>query len=348
MPGDSGSMSRVALVWLLVLAGLLGLASHARAQAPRKTVVMLVDPRVLPLSRRLEQEIESLGLSVKALAADEPESVSLEDAARAAGAVAAIHIAPMGGGDVDMTIVDTTTGKTVSWKLVAPSSVDPAGSELIATRIVELLRASLLELAARRAAVTAAPQPHKPQKAAPAPAESAGGNGGSVALRVGPALLYSTRFRPGAQLQAALTWLPFNRFGVSASVLAPLLAARLTSPQGAVDLFASQYRLAGVIDALADSAPVSLRCSAGVEWERLRFEGRPVAPYSGATNSRSAWAPFAGIAPRFRVAKGAYIVTELMVALAYPNTVVRLAGREVTDFGKPLGTVALGLEVVWQ
>jgi hypothetical protein len=96
-----------------------------------------------------------------------------------------------------------------------------------------------------------------------------------------------------------------------------------------------------------DAGPVSLRGSAGVEFERLHFEGRAVAPYTGATNNRNAVAPFLGVMPRFRVAKGAYIATELTVGLSYPTTVVRLAGQEVTDFGKPLGTAALGFEAVW-
>jgi hypothetical protein len=125
------------------------------------------------------------------------------------------------------------------------------------------------------------------------------------------------------------------------------LAARLTSPQGSVDLFASQYRLAGVFEAGGESAPVSARCSAGVEYERLHFEGKPVAPYTGATNNRNALAPFVGVMPRFRVAQGAYIATELVVGLSYPTTVVRLAGHETTEFGKPLGTAALGFEAVW-
>ena len=143
-------MSRVAMVALLVLAGLAGLVSRALAEGAPRTVVMIVDPGVLPLSRRLGQEIESLGLVVKLVPADAAHSPSLEDAAIGAGAVAAIHIAPMGGGDVDMTILDGVTGKTVSSKFVAATTVEPAAAELIATRTVELLRASLMEIAARR------------------------------------------------------------------------------------------------------------------------------------------------------------------------------------------------------
>src|SRR5216683_1126525 len=140
-------MSRVAIVFLSVFACLAGLVSQARAESAPRMVVMIVDPGVFPLSRRLGQEIESLGLVVKLVPADASHSPSLEDAALTAGAVAAIRIAPMGGGDVDMTILDGVTGKTVSWKLVAATTVEPAAGELIATRTVELLRASLMEIA---------------------------------------------------------------------------------------------------------------------------------------------------------------------------------------------------------
>src|SRR3954465_5457322 len=106
----------------------------ARAEGgPPKTVVMVVDPSALPLALRLRQEIESLGLVVKWLPRHQPPS-SLEQEATTADAVASIRIAPMGGSDVDMTIFDRVTGQTVSWKLVAASTADPAAGELIATR----------------------------------------------------------------------------------------------------------------------------------------------------------------------------------------------------------------------
>jgi len=54
-----------------------------------------------------------------------------------------------------------------------------------------------------------------------------------------------------------------------------------------------------------------------------------------------------GLAARFRVAPSLFVLTELTAAIAYPRTVVRLAGREATDWGQPLGTAAIGLEVAW-
>jgi hypothetical protein len=337
-------MPRVAIISMLVLAACLSRSVRAHAQAPAKTVVMVADPRVLPLSRRLEQEIESLGLSVRVVSSDEPGAAQLADAAQAAGAVAVIHVASMGGGDVDMTVLDGATGRTVTWKLVAPTGVEPAASELMATRTVELLRASLLELATRRAHP---PEPaHVPaaQEAAASPGPSRDA-GQTLSLSLGPAALYSATFRPGAQLEAIFTWMPLPVLGLSGAALLPIAPPRLSSPQGSVDLFASLYRLGAVVQAGDGFSAVSLRCAAGVELDKLRFEGHPTSPYLGASENRTAWSAFAGIAPRFRVTSSVHIVTELVVALANPTTVVRIAGREVTSFGRPLGTAALGLEL---
>jgi len=340
-------MSRVAIVSLFVLAWLAGLVAPARAEGAPKTVVMIVDPGVAPLARRLRQEIESLGLTVKVVAVDAPRASSLEDEALAAGAVAAIRIAPMGGGDVDMTILDGATGKTVSWKLVAATTVEPAAAELIATRTVELLRASLMELAARRPSRADAAGSQEIQTVAQPAVDDARERDGGLSLFVGPALLYSADFRPGAQLQSTLTWMPLHRVGLSGAVLVPMVAPRYTSREGSVDLFASLFRLSGVVELGAKASPVSVRCMAGVEVARLHFDGTANAPYVSTSDNRTTWAPSAGVTARFRVAPSLYVITEVMAALAFPRTIVRLAGREATDWGRPMGTAAIGLELAW-
>jgi hypothetical protein len=343
----SGSIGRRALVTLCVLAGWLGLAAPAWAQASRKTVVMVVDSQLGPLSRRLAQEVEALGLTVKVVAAGVPAEPSLAQEALAAKAVAAIYVAPTADNDVEVTILDGATGKAVSWKFGGPASLDPATAELIPTRAVELLRASLLKLAARRAPPVAPSAAPVSEAATKPPTPAATDSTGSLAVMLGPALLHSMHLRPGAELQSSVTWMPLRRLGLKASVLAPLVASRLTSSQGSVELWATLFRLGGVVEIGRQAAPVSLRCEAGIEHERLRLQGRPNPPYRAATDSATTFSPFVGIAPRFRVTGGVYIVTDFVLALASPTTVIRLAGREVTDWGRPLGTVAVGLELEW-
>lgn len=339
-------MSRIAL-GLSLLALFSGVVARASAQNAPNTVVMVVDPSVLPIARRLTQEIESLGLVVRLIAAKSSDAPVRRDRALASGAVAEIHLAPVddAGGDVDMIILDGATGRTVDWKVPGPTAAEPTPLDLIATRTVELLRASLLELAARREAAAREQRtraPPEPPPALPAPEAEA-----RFSLATGPALLYSAHLRPGVLLQSSAVWLPFRSFGVSASALLPLAAADLETAEGTVDLLPSLYRLAPVFVAGGASAAVSLRCAAGVELDWLRFQGSAIAPYHSAQVTRRAWAPFASATTRFRAAHGFYVFTELSAAFAYPRTVLRVADRELTNWGRPLGTAAFGIELTW-
>jgi hypothetical protein len=330
--------------WPLLLAclGMLAGVPCARAQSASKTVVMLVDPSATPLALRLRQEIESLGFVVKWLSTERGRLPSLEREAASAGAVASIRIAPMGGSDVDMNIFDRVTGKTVSWKLVAPSSDDPAAGELIATRSVELLRASLVGVAARSA--SAAPR-HAESTPPPSQPPTALENAQHLSLLVGPSVLYSTELRPGVHVLSTLTYMPFARAGLSASVLAPVLPARLVRPEGTVELYTTLYRLGAVLEVTGKMAPVSLRLTAAAGLGRLQLNGQASAAYVGATDGRFIACPSLGVTAGFALASNLRFFVDATGSSAFPRTVVRLAGREATEFGRPALGAALGLEL---
>lgn len=312
-----------------------------RAEGAPKTVVMLVDPSALPLALRLRQEIESLGLLVKWLPPEHTSLPSLELEAKTASAVASIRIAPMGGSDVDMTIFDRATGKTVSWKLVAASTTDPAAGELIATRAVELLRASLVEMAARPAPAPVPP----PERDEPPPREPVPEPTEGLSLSVGPSLLYSTDFRPGVHVLSTLTWMPFFRAGLSGSVLTPITPARLVENEGTVELFASFYRLGGVLEVTGRRAPVSLRLTAAVGLGKLQLRGQASATYVSEVDDRFVACPSLGVATRVSVAPGLRLFADVTGSTGFPKTVIRLAGREATEWGRPALSAALGLEL---
>lgn len=296
---------------------------------------MSVDDRVLPLSRRLEQEIESLGMQVVFVPADSSEASS--------SAVAVIRLSPLGGDDIDMSIVDGA-GKTVRYQLISSNPGDSQASELIATRAVELLRASLLELAS-------APPRRAPGVVAPTPSTEARVDGqattarSTLSLSLGPAALYAARFGPGASLQGSLTWLPFPVLGLGLSAVVPIATPRLEATQGSVTLAANLFRLGGVVALGGGERPVSLRASAGIELDDLRFRGLAAEPYRSSDEHRVSWSGFVGVAPRFRVASNLHVVAELVVALASSSSRVRLAGEEVARFGRPFGTASLALEL---
>jgi hypothetical protein len=324
----------LALVW----------ASRATAEHAAKTVVMVVDPSALPLALRLRQELESLGLLVKWLPAERARLPSLEQEAASAGAVASIRIAPMGGSDVDMTIFDRAMGKTVSWKLVAASTADAAAGELIATRSVELLRASLLEMAARAAPPTPAP-PAEDNRPAVLEAPAAREAPESWSLLVGPSVLYSTDFSSGVHVLSGLTWMPFRRAGLSASVLSPVLPARLVRPEGVVELYGSFYRLGAVLEVTGNPSLVSLRLTAAAGLGRLQLRGAAGPNYVGATETHLVACPSLGVTARFVLAPHLRFFADATGSTAFPKTVIRLAGREASEWGRPALGAALGLEL---
>jgi hypothetical protein len=342
-------MTRAVVFLVAVLVCWAGGESSARGSGGPKTVVIVAAPSVQPLARRLGQEIESLGLGVKWISPEGPHLPSLEDEAKNAGAVASIRIAPMGSGDVEMTILDGVTGKTVSWKVGAATTSDPAAAEIMATRTIELLRASLLEIATRRSSVEAPPVPETQPPPGPLHDSPKVGDPptNSISLLAGPSLLYSTRWQPGVHTLTALTWMPIHRAGISASVLVPITPAKLTSQEGSVDLFASFYRLGAVLELTGSRSPVSLRITSGVGLGRLHLIGDAVSPYLGVSDDRFVVSPSLDIAARFFVAPDLSIFTDVMGSAAFPKTVIRLAGREVTGWGHPALAGAIGLELSW-
>lgn len=165
--------------------------------------MVLMDPGVPELARRLREEIDSLGFEVVNVREDDARQ-PLELRARALGAVAAIRITLFGPGTVDMSIVDRATGKTVSRKLAIATSSDPAATELIATRTVELLRASFMELSATHPARGDVPVPAEAR--ALSVVDEASRGSGSVSVTAGPALTFDGGgFGPSFGVWSALT-----------------------------------------------------------------------------------------------------------------------------------------------
>jgi hypothetical protein len=342
-------MSCAALRFVSMMACCVALQSGALAGASAKTVVVVTAPGVQPLARRLGQEIESLGLAVKWISPEGATPPSLEHEAVAAGAVASVRIAPTGSGDVELTIFDGATGKTASWKVAAATGYDPASGEITATRTIELLRASLLEMALRRApTIEPPPEPEVRPAARPVQERSVEEpSPTSLSLSAGPSFLYSAHWQPGVNMSTALTWMPVHRAGISASVTVPITSARLASQEGTVDLFATFYRLGAVLELMRPRSPVSLQLGAAAGLGQLHLIGEGTPPYLGATDDRVVVTPSVGITARFFLAPNVSLFANATGAAALPKTVIRLAGREVTTWGRPALAGGVGLEVSW-
>lgn len=133
-------MRRAAVTTLFIL-----VVTLFTAVAHAEKILLVDDADTRPVGVRLRAELVSLGFEVElALAPEvEPSRASLEQAAREAGAVAALRVRASRAG-VEVWVMDRVTSKTVLREVVFTGGDDEG---LVAVRAVELLRASLLEVA---------------------------------------------------------------------------------------------------------------------------------------------------------------------------------------------------------
>jgi hypothetical protein len=334
--------------WECVLCVALAHAPLARAtdDRPERASVLLVDPAMPALSKRLREEIESLGLAVTVLPERDPTE-PLEVRAREYGAVAAIRVTRSGSGSIEMTIADRTTGKTTTRRLDIVISSDPASAELVATRTVELLRASLMELSADHPARGDVPVTAEIEALAPEPL-STGERALSIALALGPALAVERSSGASVRAWASATGLARSGLGVTLQVTLPVTPARIESSEGRVEVDASVLELAGVFHHSWQPVPLATRFRAGILLSRLAVSGAANSPYVGVREDVFAWGPWLGAGVHWELTRNLGVVVAGDAAFAFPRTVIRSAGRPIATWGRPAGTGRFGLEWTWR
>ena len=192
-PGASvGVCGRARRLLLATLIGFSCSALRARSAAAEPagahTVVIVFEPHTEAMSQRLRQEIEAMGFAVE-LQPESADSASLDRLAEGSSAIAAIRVKPLEAGGVEMTVLDRATGKTVHRELGRVSASDPAGEELVATRTVELFRASLMELGPTIPPAATCARPSVCQRASTMEAEQQlRRNAGVLSFAAGPTL----------------------------------------------------------------------------------------------------------------------------------------------------------------
>jgi hypothetical protein len=332
----------VGLVCSSLLAGTALSAGVSRANGSGSRV-LLIDPGSLPLTVRLREELESLGLEVTIAPEGDPAE-PLESRARLAGAIGAIRITQQGSGSVDMTILDRATGKTVSRHLPVATGTDPASSELVATRTVELLRASLMELEAphpSRGDATVPPQVRA--LAAPVAAPRAP----TLAVAAGPALMTSHGLGVSLDIWVRVLLKTQSGFGATAGVMAPGTGSGLESPEGRVKASAWQYRLGAVFEGPPLTRALSPHFEAGATLVTLTTDGVASAPFRGVEEHSILWGPWVSAGLRCELVPRLALLAAAEAAVLFPETVIRSDGREVATFGRPLALASAGLEFAW-
>lgn len=330
------------------LVGIGCATSVALAQADEVPVVVLIDTGRAAMTERLREELEALDLVVTIV--PEPASVEpLEERARAHGAIAAIRVTRSGSGAVEMTVVDRATGKTLSRRLVIATPSDPAAAELVATRTVELFRASLLELNSAhppRGDVPVSPRidalaPEPPVRAANEPSPL------RLAFAAGAGLSHSADFTAAPQVWAAFTATNAERIGLTAQFSASLAPERRRAREGGVEVLVSEYRLGAVYELGPRSPWIALRLEAGAFLDRLVVNGTAESPYASQREDLLTAGPWLAGGVRLELLPQLSAWSSVSAAYAFPRTVIRAAGRELTTWGRPTRVARAGLEISW-
>lgn len=336
---------RSRLVAIVAIALVLA-APHALAEPEVAIAVDALDDAV---AVRLGAELRELGFTVAIVQAPEaaPSRALLEATARDRGAVAAFRIVRSRAG-VEVWIFDRLTGKTVLREVIVGEDADPAArAAVVATRAVELLRASLLELAIPHQVLTDVEVPRAARALLPRPAPRRPARGLALTLTVGPALALSPGgVGPSLHALVEVGTRVSPRLRASVLVALPLLVDTLERDVGHADVTPLVAGAALSLRLRAWTRAVRPDLRAGLGVALLRLDGESARDDAvGQTDTTASLLPFLGAAARVALGRRLRLVAAVDVGAALPQPLIRFVGERVAFWGMPLVLASAGLEL---
>jgi len=317
---------------------------------------------------RVRQELELLGLEVEVVMP--APGADLAALARDHGAAAVARVEDWPPEIVLWVDASQTSGASPSASPEMRVSESLSGAiepGLLALRAVELLRGRLLPVPLSQAdgGTDAAPE------AAPTPSLAAGVAPVATAaslptaapsseplrsaprlpptsgrLHLGPALLMSPGGVPVAPaLRVGGAWRVAGPVELGGFAMVPLTAGTVTAAEGQIELRVLAFGAGVNVLFTNPAAPLALHAGGGLGVAAFFFEGQAAPPWVSASGSQWSAMPFveAGVGYRFTPMLGAR--ADLLAALARPEPVLVIAGREVASFGSPALFASVAVEV---
>jgi hypothetical protein len=254
------------------------------------------------------------------------------------------------GKGAEIWIVDNVAGKTIVRHIDTESKTADDASDLLAVRVVELLRATLLESAIARQHEDEAPKPEAPAS-----------NEGRATLRGRRSVDGAPAKQLGLHLGGTMLWSPTELGPAWLPVVrAEWLAHRILHPRLSFVGLGTRPQVAGregnaAVQQMLASFEVALipwpawiirpQLSLGTGVWRVTVDGRADWPYEGVSYGQWAFAADAGMGVTVPLTAAVEIVGEGHSTLAIPPPVVRFAGRDVTLIGRPAVTASIALKV---
>ncbi|WP_437600142.1 hypothetical protein WMF28_01120 [Sorangium sp. So ce590] len=326
-------------------------ADEAREEAP-STIAVLCPPGDR-FGLRIVAELESLGFRAEILdpAAEPATRASLEASARRAGAIAAIRAVRSGPG-VEVWIADRVTGKTVLREMAGGADDDggaPDRDAALALRVVELLRASLLEAslpAPPPGEVPATPEIREKLRV-PAPAALAGEPAPALRFSLAPgALLSPGGLGVSASADLGLAWMTSEHVGVFALAVIPLSSARLERSHLSLDL--SALFAGGGVRFATREGRMAPSVDLGLAVVSLWSSGRVVSSgFLGGESTAVTVAPFARLGVAFAVTPGFRLRADLLASVIARGVSIQIAEHDTVTWGQPILLTSAGVDFGW-
>jgi hypothetical protein len=295
------------------------------------------------ITNRVNAELSALGFEVELVPETRStEPSSLRQIATEHGAVAGLRASPSKTG-IELWIVNPATGATAYEEVVTIQS--GRNDELLALRSVEVLRARLLKLGVL-SSPPPAPAPIEPARPiAPAsPVPPPPPRTQLLTADLGLAYTLETSALSNyASARFGLTLSPMPILSVSSFALLPVEDSEVSESAGTASVNAKLFGLGG--DAHLRWGRLGASLGAGALLAVLSVTGEAEPPYQGQHDRLFAAVPFVRLGGSAAVTDWLGLNLELLAGLATPPTVVRVDLNEVAEWGRPLLTASLTLQL---
>jgi hypothetical protein len=312
-----------------------------RPQNPQR-VLLVVDQADDPFARRLQAELTTLGLDVRTVAAWRAgEAVdTLERAARAGGAIAAIRTVPSRKG-VEIWMADQVTGRPLLRQLVVDESPGGPNQSLVALQTVEILRTSLFS---RPEPPAPPPDVLTPPPAGPPSATAEVG----VTAGVGS---FTSQGGTGTALQV---WLSLHRtlglthrLEVDLDLSGPALSPTLSGPEGSASVRTFLAGAALLVRHEIPAARLDLDAGLGGGAVVVAFEGHAAPPLAASSDVVASAVGYLRADVALEATRWLRLGVRGVAGLSAQRVKIQFAGNQAADWGRSFGAALAIAELCW-
>jgi hypothetical protein len=315
-----------------------GLA-NATENAPA-TLVLVTNHRDAAIIPLLRSELESLGLTIETVDKGEAEVIprDLKRVAHERNAVAAVRVL-VSTGVVEVWIADRVTGKVVL-REVLPQAADSKVSEsTVVLRVVELLRASLMEVEAPHAPRGEVAPPPTLYKVVGFPEAT-----GQLRLEMGTAVIMSAGgVGPSLAAEFDVGYRASNHLTVDGFGAMSVIPGEVSGAEGTAKVLSRILALDMEAHTSASASTWQPFARAGFGLLSLSSKGEARTPYVGYQRDDAGMAVLAGFGTRVRLTRNVAISATIQGLRAFQSVSMQFNNTTVARFGTIAAIGSLGV-----